>query len=543
MLKRFNQIFAKLIDHELRTAQLLFAFLTVGFVSFTVFGDNLEVKGPIPHQWLNGLDALVAGLIFFGLLFFKPVQTRYQLCAYIFMYTMNTVNIYLLYGTSFHIQYAYQFIVAYTISGWFFREKRSWLVHTVFINILLVLVVLIPDHIGEISFDFYATYIVASFAQAVLIHFRFSIEDKLRESEKMYRLLAENSFDLICIHNADGSLAFASPSVKRLLGFKPEEMEGKKPYDFVHPDDKELIRALNLRDPNNATLQHPSQYRLRHKDGNYVWVETIFISLEETDGEHNTVLSQSRDIRRSKAIQFQLQERSKELERSNADLETFAFVSSHDMQEPLRMISNYMQLLKKRYEGQLDEQAQEYIEFANKGASNLQQLLRDLLSYSRITRTEIKSELVDLNSVLKDVLKNIEVPLNEKRAKVVCPAMLPSIYTDRNLIMLVLQNLVLNGIKYNRDEQPCITISASLTENEVKITITDNGIGIKPEHQQRIFEPFHRLHTKAEFSGTGLGLSICKKIVERQGGNIQLESEEGKGSVFSISLTNSSGKL
>lgn len=536
MIKRVNKLLTELIDHELRTARVLFVFLTVGFTCFTFFGDNLAVKGPIPHKWLNGLDALVAFAILLGLLFVKPIQERYQLCAYLFMYTMNLVNIYLLYGTSFHVQYAYQFIVAYAISGWFFRDKKSWLIHTVVINVLLIFTIIFSDKGDKTTFDFYATYIVAAVAQAVLIHFRFSIEDKLRDSEKMYRLLAENSFDLICIHNADGSLSFASPSVKRLLGYLPEEMEGRKPYEFVHPDDKELIRTLNLREPNNPTLQHPSQYRLRHKDGSYVWVETIFISLEETDGIENTVLSQSRDIRRSKAIQFQLQERTKELERSNADLETFAFVSSHDMQEPLRMISNYMQLLKKRYEGKLDAQAEEYIEFANKGASNLQQLLRDLLSYSRITRAEIKREQIDLNTVLRDVLKNLEIPFKEANAKVICTENLPSINTDRNLIMLVLQNLILNGVKYNKSPVPTVTVTTALEEGKLKINIADNGIGIKPEHQQRIFEPFHRLHTKAEFPGTGLGLSICKKIVERQGGSISLESVEGKGSTFIVSL-------
>lgn len=536
MLKRLNLSLSKLIDHELRTAQLLFFFLAVGFTAFTIFGDNLPVKGPLKHEWLNGIDAAVATLILLGLLFYKPIQIRYQKCAYVFMYTMNMVNIFLLYGTSFHIQYAYQFIVAYTISGWFFRDKRNWLIHTAVMNVLLLLVIIVAEKNTASSFDFYATYIVASFAQAVLIHFRFSIEEKLSISEKMYRLLAENSFDLICIHNADGSLEFISPSIKRLLGYDPAELVGRKPYEIIHPDDREIIRSLNLSEPNHPSIQHPSQYRLQHKNGSSVWVETIFIALEETDGIKSTVLSQSRDIRRSKAIQLQLEERTKELERSNADLETFAFVSSHDMQEPLRMISNYMQLLKKRYEGKLDAQADEYIEYANKGASNLQQLLRDLLSYSRITRTQIKGELVDLNQVLADVLKNLEIPIQEKNAQIVCPNSLPQINTDRNLIMLVLQNLILNGVKYNRLEQPVVTVSALVHAHAYEIIIADNGIGIRREHQQRIFEPFHRLHTKTEFSGTGLGLSICKKILERQGGSISVESEEGKGATFNVLL-------
>lgn len=538
MLKHLNQTLSKLIDHELRTAQLLFLFLSVGFTAFTIFGDNLPVKGPLKHEWLNGIDAAVATIILLGLLFYKPIQIRYQQCAYVFMYTMNGVNIFLLYGTSFNIQYAYQFIVAYTISGWFFRDKKNWLIHTAIMNALLVLVIILAEKNTASSFDFYATYIVASFAQAVLIHFRFSIEEKLTISEKMYRLLAENSFDLICIHNADGSLEFVSPSIKRLLGYEPADLIGRRPYEIIHPEDKEIVRSLNLSVPNHPSILHPSQYRLQHKDGTYVWVETIFIALEGSDGVNSTVLSQSRDIRRSKGIQLQLEERTKELERSNADLETFAFVSSHDMQEPLRMISNYMQLLKKRYAGRLDKDADEYIEFANKGAIHLQQLIRDLLSYSRITRTELKRVSVNMNEAIDEVLKNIQVEVREKNAKVVLEE-LCKVEVDRNLLMLVVQNLILNGIKYNHSANPEIIISCTEHDKETVFCFADNGIGIKPEYQQRIFEPFHRLHTKTEISGTGLGLSISKKIIERLGGRIWLESEFEKGSKFFFSLPNS----
>ena len=538
MLKRLNLSFSKLIDHELRTAQLLFFFWAVGFTAFTAFGDNLPVKGPLKHEWLNGIDAIVASAILLGLLFLKPIQIRYQQFAYVFMYTMNIVNIYLLFGTSFHTQYAYQFIVAYTISGWFFRDKRNWLIHTAVINVLLLLVIIVAEKNTASSFDFYATYIVASFAQAVLIHFRFSIEEKLTVSEKMYRLLAENSFDLICIHNADGSLEFISPSIKRLLGYDPAELVGRKPYEIIHTDDREIVRALDLSVPNHPSIQHPSQYRLQHKDGSYVWVETIFIALEGSDGIKNTVLSQSSDIRRSKGIQLQLEELTKELERSNADLETFAFVSSHDMQEPLRMISNYMQLLKKRYGGKLDKDADEYIEFANKGAIHLQQLIRDLLSYSRITRTELKRVSVNMNEAIDEVLSNIQVEIKEKNAKVSCEK-LCTVEVDRNLLMLVVQNLILNGIKYNHSANPEVKISCIKHDKETVFCFADNGIGIKPEYQQRIFEPFHRLHTKAEIGGTGLGLSISKKIIERLGGRIWLESEFEKGSKFFFSLPKS----
>ena len=534
MLKKFNQTFSNLVTHELRTAQMLFFFLTAGFTTFVFFGDNLPVKGPISHQMFNGIDAIIAGLILIGLLFLKPVQKQYQLCAYVFMYTMNTVNIFLLYGTSFSVQYAYQFIVAYTISGWFFRNKKSWLIHTFAINVLLLLVIFISEDSGKISFDFYATYIIASFAQAVLIHFRFSIEDRLKESEKKYRLVTENSFDLICIHDLDAKLVFASPSVKRLLGYKQEEMVGKYPVEFAHPDDITVMKGMDFKNKSQPLIFKPIQFRIRHKEGHYIWFETIFSIMDNSDGIP-VVLSQSRDIRRSKKYQQQLEERTKELERSNADLETFAFVSSHDMQEPLRMISNYMQLLKKRYGGKLDAQADEYIEFANKGSITLQQLLRDLLAFSRITRSELRSDAVNTKILLQDILKNIDLEIKEKNAVVLSENMLVTI-GDKNLLQLVFQNLILNGIKYNTNPQPVIKISGKQEDRTITFCVEDNGIGIKPEHQTRIFEPFNRLHTKNEYAGTGLGLSICKKVIERLGGKIWIESELGAGSKFYFSL-------
>ena len=535
MLKQLNKKFSKLIDHELRTAQFLFFLLAAGFTTFVFFGDNLVVKGPISHRMLNGIDALVSFLILLGLIFVKPVQKKYQECAYVFMYTMNIINIYLLYGTSFHIQYAYQFIIAYTISGWFFRNLRAWLIHAVFMNVVLIIVTIIVGGEAKASFDIYATYIIASFAQAILIHFRFSIEDKLIESQKKYRLVAENSFDLICIHDAKAKLEFTSPSIKRLLGYEVEELIGKYPIEIVHPDDSYLMKELDFRNNNHPLIYKPVQFRLRGKDGEYIWFETIFTLMDGSDGISNVVLSQSRDIRRAKKYQQELEERGRELERSNADLETFAFVSSHDMQEPLRMISNYMQLLKKRYAGKLDAQADEYIEFANKGASNLQQLIRDLLSYSRITRTEIKHGTLNVNDLLNEVLNSVGLEIKERNAQVISNN-LCSIETDKNLLKLVLQNLILNGIKYNTTAQPEIKISCEKKEKEHIFCFADNGIGIKPEHQQRIFEPFHRLHTKSEYPGTGLGLSICKKIIERLGGKIWLESELEKGSKFYFSL-------
>jgi PAS domain S-box-containing protein len=533
MLAEFYKRVTDFVLDEVKTARYLFLMTAIGFAGFTFFGDNEPIKGPLKHEWVNAIDALYALLIFLLLSFIKESQKHYKEFGYSLIYLLNLGNVFLLYGTSFNEQYAYQFIVVYTISGWFFRNEKAYIIHTVAINAALIITSLLSEHSTKASFDFYGTYIIASLAQLVLIRYRFGIEDKLAESEKKYRLLAENSFDLICIHNTDGRLEFISPSIKRLLGYEPEELLGRKPYEIVHPDDQHIIRSIKMDISEDVSLQAPAQYRLRHKDGSYIWLETIFVPLE--DSNEHLILSQSRDIRRSKRYQQMLEERSKELERSNADLETFAFVSSHDIQEPLRMISNYMQLLKRRYKGQLDADADEYIEYANRGAIMLSQLIRDLLSYSRITRTEMIKSVVYVDELMKDVSNHLSVQLKEKEAKVICGE-LGTISCDRNLMMLVLQNLISNGIKYNQNPSPEVTISCKWLGREKLFIVSDNGIGIAPEHQERIFEPFHRLHTKTEYPGTGLGLSICKKIVERHNGKIWLESEPGKGTTFYFTL-------
>jgi PAS domain S-box-containing protein len=504
--------------------------LAVGLATFAVFGDNDPVKGPIPHAALNWLDAIVA-LVLFILLYSKRFTKYYIQFGYVFIYLINIQNIFLLYGTSFNEQYAYQFIVVYLISGWFFRHESMYYLHAAIVNLLMLIASVVSEHTTQSTFDFYATYFICTVAQAVLIRYRFGIEDKLHESEKKYRLLAENSRDIICLHDKDGTITYISPAVETILGYSAEKMIGQKPCEIIHPDDKPFIASLNLNEPEH----HPVQYRVIDQSGQYHWIETIFKPFKESPSGIEKILTQSRDIRRSKSYQTQLEERKRELERSNADLETFAFVSSHDMKEPLRMISNYMQLLKRRYGDKLDKEANEYIDYANRGAVTLQQLIQDLLSYSRITRTEIKKENISLAKVAKEAIGNIDLMLKEKNAVVKIEGDC-QVLSDASLLVLVLQNLIENGVKYNHSPTPTIELSCSKEENWVIVAVKDNGEGIAPHHQQRIFEPFHRLHTKAEIPGTGLGLSICKRIIERLGGKLWLQSETGKGTTFYFSL-------
>ncbi|MDP1552762.1 MAG: ATP-binding protein [Methanobacteriaceae archaeon] len=223
------------------------------------------------------------------------------------------------------------------------------------------------------------------------------------------------------------------------------------------------------------------------------------------------------------------------LNRSNKELGQFAYVSSHDLQEPLRMISSYMQLLQKKYDGKLDSKADKYIKFAVEGANRMQQLINDLLVYSRITSQAQEFQLVDTELILNDILSNLDVLIKENKALITNDP-LPKVMADSSQLSQVFQNLIMNSIKFHSDNPPEVHVSAKKEGNKWLFSVKDNGIGIDPSHSERIFEVFKRLHKRREYPGTGIGLSICKKIIERHGGKIWVESEVGKGSIFYFTL-------
>jgi light-regulated signal transduction histidine kinase (bacteriophytochrome) len=224
-----------------------------------------------------------------------------------------------------------------------------------------------------------------------------------------------------------------------------------------------------------------------------------------------------------------------ELARSNEELEQFAYVSSHDLQEPLRMIGSYLQLLERRYEGQLDDKADKYIHFAVDGAARMQNIINDLLAFSRVTSRAKELEMSDVESIYNQVLINLEISIKENNA-VITHDPLPKVMADDTQLSQVFQNLISNAIKFRGEDNPKIHIAAVREINQWLFSVQDNGIGIDPKHKDRIFEVFKRLHKRRDYPGTGIGLSICKKIIERHGGNIWVESELGNGSVFYFTI-------
>jgi signal transduction histidine kinase len=242
-----------------------------------------------------------------------------------------------------------------------------------------------------------------------------------------------------------------------------------------------------------------------------------------------------KEIAERKLAMTALAAREAELQRSNTDLEQFAYIASHDLQEPLRMVSSYTQLLARRYQGKLDKEADEFIGFAVDGVSRMQLLINDLLTYSRVGRRGKELQPTESGTALERALKNLKLMIEDNEGSVTHDR-LPAVLADDRQLEQLFQNLVGNAIKYHGDEPPRVHISAERRDGWCTFAVKDNGIGIEPQHFERIFQVFQRLHTREEYPGTGIGLAVCKKIVERHGGRIWVESEPGKGSTFRFTL-------
>ncbi len=271
----------------------------------------------------------------------------------------------------------------------------------------------------------------------------------------------------------------------------------------------------------------------RRKDGTEFPVEISLSPLEEPDGM--LVTSIVRDVSDRKRAEEQLRQAAAELESSNAELEQFAYVASHDLQEPLRMVASYTQLLARRYQGKLDEDADEFIGFAVDGATRMQALINDLLAYSRVGTRGRPFEATKTADIVDRVTADLDVAIKEAGATIT-RGPLPIVMGDAVQLGQLFQNLISNAIKFREERPPVVRINAEREGSAWRFSVQDNGIGIEPEYAERIFVIFQRLHSRAEYPGTGIGLAICKKIVERHGGHIWVESPPGEGTTFHFTI-------
>jgi PAS domain S-box-containing protein len=374
---------------------------------------------------------------------------------------------------------------------------------------------------------------VATIAQGQDITERKRAEEALKESEARFRAIFEGANDGILIADGETKRFVAqNQSMIRMLGYTSDELTTIGIRD-IHPE-ADLPRSIQLfEDLVQKKIEIAPDVPVQRKDGSvfYADISTSFITLEN----RLCLAGMFRDITARKQAEEKLKLTLADLERSNKELEQFAYVASHDLQEPLRTISSSTQLLARRYQGQLDADADEFIAYAVNGANRMQRLINDLLSYSRVGTRGKGFEPTDCTAVLDQTLANLKAAIEESGA-VVTHNPLPTVMADKLQLVQLFENLIGNAIKFHGEEPPRVHVSAEQKGNEWVFSVRDNGIGIDPQYAERIFVIFQRLHTIEEYPGTGIGLAICKKIVECHGGRIWVESQPGIGSTFYFTI-------
>jgi PAS domain S-box-containing protein len=369
------------------------------------------------------------------------------------------------------------------------------------------------------------------------ISVRKAAEKHLAQMEGRYRGLLEAAPDAMVVVNQAGEIVLLNVQAEKQFGYRRDELLGQKVKNIIPEGFAERLLADALRSEEDALAQQIGtgiELNGRRKNGSEFPIEIMLSPLESAEGI--LVTAAVRDITMRKRAEAHLLQKVEELNRSNEELQQFAYIASHDLQEPLRMVASYTQLLSRRYKGKLDSNADEFISFAVDGASRMQRLIKDLLAYSRVG-TKAK-DLVDTSSeeALQQALINLRGAVEESGAQVTHDP-LPIVVADEMQLIQLFQNLVGNAIKYQNPGIPRVHISAARNgEKRWTFSVRDNGLGIDSQYFEKIFGMFQRLHKREEFEGTGVGLAICKKIVERHGGSISVESELGHGSTFCFAL-------
>jgi PAS domain S-box-containing protein len=364
-------------------------------------------------------------------------------------------------------------------------------------------------------------------------------EGTLRDSETRYRRLFETAQDGILILDAEhGNIIDSNPFLNDMLGYSLADLQGKNLWEIGAFIDRDASRTAYEELLENGYIRY-EDLPLETRDGRLINVEFVCNSYQVND--KNIIQCNIRDISDRRRIEESLKEYSENLKRSNEDLERFAYVASHDLREPLRMVVSYSQLLEKNYKGRLDADADEFIHYIVEGGTRMDALVSDLLEFSRVGSRGKPFERTDMNGVVEKTLLGLSVAIRESRAKIEV-GHLPEVRVDRIQMMHLFQNLIENAIKFRGKDDPEIRIDAVMGDGVWIFSVKDSGIGIDPEFHDKIFDLFQRLHTREDYSGTGIGLAICKRIVERHGGRIWVESEEGKGSAFNFTIPRNDGQ-
>lgn len=364
--------------------------------------------------------------------------------------------------------------------------------------------------------------------------------DALQAEQTTLRRRAENFFnltlDLLCVAGFDGYFKTLNPTWEQTLGFTAAELLGRPIIAFVHPEDRRAtMEATAQLTAGQDIVSFESRYLC--KDGSYRWLMWNSVSA----AEEQLIYAVAHDVTERKSNQEKLQRYAKELARSNADLEQFTYVASHDLQEPLRMVTSYLQLIERRYKERLDADGQTFMKYAVDGAARMQELIHDLLTYSRVGTRGQPFEPTNVETPLEQAISNLKTLMAEAKAAISHDAM-PVVMADSSQLMQLFQNLIANAVKFRSAGPPNIHIGAEPTQEGWQFSVQDNGIGIDMKYRDRIFIMFQRLQTREDYQGTGIGLAIAKKVVERHGGRIWFESKPDEGTTVYFTLPALGGK-
>jgi PAS domain S-box-containing protein len=399
------------------------------------------------------------------------------------------------------------------------------------------------------------TWLIARQILAIKEQMTLLKEQEVQNSDVRFQAMVENSSDMITIRDHDGNLRFRSSSIKNILGYEPDEYANRSSYDLIHQDDLGAIRESSEALARGEIDMFQIEYRCRHKNGSWRTLEGIARKYDDETIDLHGIIVNSRDITDRKTAEKQLRSYNFKLEQSNRELQEFAYVASHDLQEPLRKVQAFGDRLEKKCADALSDEGRDYVGRMKNAAGRMQNLINDLLTFSRVATKTQPFQPLNLKRIAEEVVSDLEVRIEQTSGRVEIGE-LPVLEADAVQMRQLFQNLIGNALKFHRaDAEPVVKIYAETVsangasvqiggedvqiggnDNFCRIVIEDNGIGFDEKYLDRIFTVFQRLHGRMEYEGSGIGLAVCRKIVERHGGQITATSKPGAGAKFYIDL-------
>ncbi len=509
-------------------------------IGLTMMNSNVEtglIDLPLPRI----LIAITLFSVAVASFRFEFIRAHCMKILYLIFAVYNVFGIYLVAVNNFQVFDTSTTIIIGFALGAFFKEKLYLNIYLVFLFFVYLFFFLMADK-PEVSADYLFTVLILILllgqvmytGKIKAIDSLTKSQMELARSEERFRKIFESSPIGIMLLDKDLKPFKLNSVVEKMLGYAQEDIIDLSMEQFTHKEDRVGSEELIRRMEENENKSYALEQRFICKDESTIWVRTTmaFADLEKNGSQY--IVAMMEDITFQKKADFTLKEYAGKLETHNKALEEFSYVISHDLQEPLRMISSYTSLIKRRYIDKLDDKdAHIDMSYVIDGAERMSLLIKDMLAYSRWSAKPFKLEKVDTRGVLVEVLKNLSISIADKNAEVYCFDM-PNVDTNRLLFGQVLQNLIGNGLKYSQEgREPRIEIKGEQRDFDVIFTVKDNGQGFEEKDKERIFGIFQRLHGRdSQYTGTGIGLAICKRIIEKQGGRIWAEGEKGSGATF-----------